>query len=252
MLMTPKPDPVASEMESIFKPLAGRERRPAEGEAPAEFRRRKRPVLSGWHLGVGAALVLVPLVTATLAIGDGRDYSLASGPVTSARPATAAPVGGRRDGKPGVQEPASEARLAEAIDAPVAGVPQNAAPDPPRQEAVASRPVETATRTPGARTAFRDRARARNAPASRTQPVRCGSGLSEQHCLFEDVLEADARLRTAYDRADRAGVPTETLTAINRSWRRARRYAEADPRGTIRRYEQLADALDDERDGYDR
>jgi len=253
MPMTPKPDMVASEMEAIFTPVAGRERRPAHGEAPAAFRRRKRTGFSGWHLGVGAALVLVPLVTATLAIGDGRDYSLAPGAAASARQSPAVPTGPRpvaRDGNSDMPAPTSEPLLASASAA--ADAPSVAAHAPPRRSAEPSRPAEMVARTPAIKASARDRTRVRTLPARRIDLARCAPGQSEQHCLFEDVLDADTRLRLAYDRADRAGVPTDTLTAINRSWRRARRYAEADPRGTIRRYERLADALDDERYGSDR
>lgn len=227
--MTSKPDQVASELESIFKPLDGRARRPEQGVASPVPPRRRRG-LSRWHLGVGAALVAVPLVAATLALNDGRAYSEAtvSAPPPAVRPAQAPSV---------------------APTQPLAVAPPVEAAPPVAQNPERDEPVATASPPPAARPVPRERPRRQ--AVRRADQARCAPGVSDRYCLFEDVLEADARLRLAYDRADRAGVPAETLAAVNRSWRRARRGADADPLGTIRRYDRLADALDDERYGAD-
>jgi hypothetical protein len=204
-----------------------------------------RRTVSGWHLGIGASLVLVPLVTASLAIGYGPEYPTAPVIARTARPGPAAPVKAPpdrgADTAPAVEPTATDLALAD--------------PAPPADDATAvppSRLLEPAPRATVASGPRLPQARPRRVTATRAGAEDCAPGASEQRCVFEDVLAADVRLRRAYARADRVGVSVDTLTAINQSWRRARRGAEADPYGTIDRYQRLTDALDDERLGSDR
>lgn len=73
---------------------------------------------------------------------------------------------------------------------------------------------------------------------------RCTPGSTEDRCIYQDVLNADAKLRTAFDNARRAGVSNAQLSTIRARWNNARRDADDDPDGTIWRYNQLAAALD--------
>jgi hypothetical protein len=72
----------------------------------------------------------------------------------------------------------------------------------------------------------------------------CTPGSDEDRCIYQDVLNADARLRTAFGRAQRDGVSNAQLAKIRARWSEARRDADYDPDGTISRYNQLANALD--------
>jgi hypothetical protein len=71
-------------------------------------------------------------------------------------------------------------------------------------------------------------------------------GSLEDRCVYQDVLQADSRLRAIYQRAKQDGVSKLWLSAIARRWSRAHEDVKEDPGGSIRRYERLADALDEE------
>ena len=73
---------------------------------------------------------------------------------------------------------------------------------------------------------------------------RCTPGSTEDRCIYQDVLNADSRLRTAFDNAQRNGVSNAQLATIRARWNTARRDADDDPDGTIWRYNQLTATLD--------
>ena len=101
-----------------------------------------------------------------------------------------------------------------------------------RPDRVAAAPAEAEVRS------------AAGASRGRTQ---CEPGSLDDQCIYQDVLNADGRLRRAFDSARRDGVPGNRLATIQRQWISARDNADADPDGTIRRYNRLADILDQER-----
>ena len=137
--------------------------------------------------------------------------------------------------------PAPDARINE-VDAqrPVAhdeGLPPSNAPAmrPPTQQIV------PATRSASAR----DPAPAWRRRGGGVAVSDCPPGSLDNRCIYQDVLAAHGRLFRAFERAKEDGVSNRDLTAVTRRWREARDRAEDDPDGAIRRYNQLADQLDD-------
>ena len=68
----------------------------------------------------------------------------------------------------------------------------------------------------------------------------------DDRCIYQDVMNADARLRRAFKSAVQGGVSRPALLSVLREWNIARRQATSDPDQTINRYEQLKSALDQE------
>lgn len=244
------PAGVAAEMEQIFRPLDGRIRdRIAPATRPVVARSRgfgRRLLL------FGAPALVLPTATA-LMVSKGRLGAL---PV---REHTARPAPAQR----AAAMPVHQADVSVEDDLQLAR--------PITRQAIASHsPVTTATAvlvTPadaiptdaGARSPRAERnalpgwsrpSRSAIIPTSRRVTTSaggpgCTTDSSGDTCLYEDVLDADIRLRRAYRNADRAGVPSWRLAGIAERWRAARSDADVDPEGTIRRYDRLADTLDD-------
>lgn len=260
-------DSVAADMDRIFKPLAAR-----AGMVPAaalDGARKAGPDRRGWGRMVLVAPILLIVAGGTLAIGYVSQDAL--GPKTTARSTLTAM-------RQVVAEPATRVQTPVAITpAPqmdvmsptVATAPLAADPDPARDVAPASRAGGAAIPSTTQRDDAVERspsdlrtslvlsdAPTRSAPlrsnrVAGSAPHDCVAGSLEDRCIYQDVLNADARLRLAYSRARRAGVSSQQLAAINRRWTRARDQADDDPDGTIERYDQLSDALDRARERYE-
>lgn len=212
---------VAADMERIFRPLADRppvpRAKPGRPAAPVATRKRPLPWIAGAIvLGVCGA-----------AIGYGRD-DRAKDPVVAA--GTPAPTPSPTATAAPRSTAAPIAQLALAPPGP--GIAEAV---PAVQADLSRRPVDS----PRPR-----RAVARHEPA----PERdCEPGDTDDQCIYQEVLAADTRLRRAYARAAEAGVDSADLAVIQRRWNRARRDADDDPDGTIRRYDRLAEALEEAR-----
>ena len=76
--------------------------------------------------------------------------------------------------------------------------------------------------------------------------IQCLPDSSDDRCIYQDVMNADARLRRAFNRAAQEGVSRPALSFVLKEWNRARRQATSDPDQTINRYEQLENALERE------
>jgi hypothetical protein len=245
---------VAADMDRIFQPLAGvtAGRHPSPNSVVGRERRRSR-----WWL-----LTLPPLVVAAgtalglTAIHEGWQPPVAA--LRSAAPTApqrraidqAAPAGARVTDAPTAVAPAPLPDTGVAVgsggtDDAQGAVPrddrtQPAAADLPR---AARQPVQPIDRAPGIATARApDRVRGGGGRASDSG---CAPNSPENRCIYQDVLDAHGRLYRAYERARVRGVSNRDLTIIARRWREARNRADDDPDGAIRRYNQLADQLDD-------
>ena len=76
--------------------------------------------------------------------------------------------------------------------------------------------------------------------------VQCLPNSSDDRCIYQDVMNADTRLRRSFDRAVQGGVSRPALSFVLRKWNQARRQATTDPDQTINRYDQLVNKLDRE------
>lgn len=260
-------DSVAADMDRVFKPLAQRALSATQA-SPSSARSHQRA--RGWSRMVLVAPILFVVAGGTLAIGYVSQDAL--GPksstratLTTMRRVVAGPAAPAH--APTATVPSVQSVVASPIDATL---PPQVGSDPDRGAvATATRPANTARfsnqpqdlanarSSPELRTSLaRSDPALQPAPAQRDRLIRpaqndCVAGSLEDRCIYQDVLNADARLRMAYGRARRAGVSTQQLTAINRRWVRARDQADDDPDGTIARYNQLADALDQARGRYE-
>lgn len=258
---------VAADMERIFKPLAGRALVPAFHH-DRDIRGQRGRASLGWRRGLLAAPAAILLVTAALVIGYGTDEKpvLRAAGVTgraSLPPASVRLPGTSSSDFSRLPTSTAQAMLVDVADATsrFAIDPRLAADlvSPPRRPTAAnplsapalnSRPIAVARPAPPVR-------RPRAVPVDATSDTaglrrervepRCAPDSLEDRCIYQDVMEADARLRSAYYGARRDGVPRSVLSDITRQWRRAQRDADDQPDRTIERYEQLADALDEER-----
>lgn len=267
---------VRSDMERVFRPLAGRSPAPEHQAALDRHARAGRGsagLRGGFRWLTFAAPVLLVLFVAAFAIRFATVESAASrtarkpsaGPlapaaaprdtaVIASSAAKPSPVPGivlkivelaRADrSRPSTAEP-SEPTPREAAPAPRAG-----APAVPARAALADKGRRTESRAARVGTApvlaaVKSKARP---PRARTRPspaeARCPPGSLEDRCIYQDVLNADARLRAAYERATRNGVRTSELAAVRRRWARAQRSSLDEPDETIGRYGRLADELD--------
>jgi len=253
---------VAADMDRIFGPLADR---PAPTVASRDLvivgggRRRSR-----WLMFGAPVLVLIAgtALGVTYARDDWRPQMVSARSATpadyrisgsdTARPATGGTVAGPAEPDVGAGDGAGAGdTLAVDVPDPVgqaAGDPGLAATASTRAAADPRAPARIASDATRASAGI-DRA-ARPASARRggdtaTILPGCVPGSLEDRCIYQDVLNADGRLRRAFERARQDGVANRDLTAISRRWRQARDLASDDPDGTIRRYDQLADTLDD-------
>lgn len=248
MSRSDRTETVVADMDRIFRPLAVR---PATAAAmrPATVVGRARRRSRWWVLGAPALVLAVGTALGLTAIREGWQP-----PVATTRPAIAdayrvrtPDMASRPSGVPATVEPESVA----AAPAPDAGVSDVDAPAPVAR-ADDLPPSDAPTMRPSTRTIV---------PATRSAPVRdpairrrrdggvagsdCPPGSLENRCIYQDVLAAHNRLYRAFERAKADGVSNRDLTAVTRRWRDARDRAEDDPDGAIRRYNQLADQLDD-------
>lgn len=261
---------VAAEMERIFKPLAGR------SLVLAPWHNTERQRTARWRLITLTALCLIlGITTALAAIYNRSKPSIPSAQkptvqaLSTMAPAPEARVGTAR--RPPAPPSEMSAELPSAIvpastvEAPTRRTSHEATvakANPARRRLPSSahvlvnntdRTIAPPVRRPESRqntlvTRVSETSRARSRePIARSYSRGCEPGSTEDWCIYQDVLNADRRLRFAYRRAERDGVPSASLSRVVRSWRRAREDAEDDPDGTARRYAQLADALDDAR-----
>lgn len=237
-------DDVAADMERIFEPLAGR----SLVLSSRDFAKRSSP--ARWRAAFIVFFSLILCITAALAVG----FALNDPPrpvalkTTAEQPATVAPV--RMIPVPTVRAMATQMRPATATEKPVVAARKvksvNRVPPSSLTSAVSAartpRP-ELHSRPNGSLSNHSERQETASRPASRG----CQQGDQEDWCIYQDVLSADRRLRLAYSRAERAGVPLTLLSRFSKNWNRARDHADDDPEGTMQRYEQLADAVDEAR-----
>lgn len=263
---------VVADMERIFKPLAGRSIVTAFHH-DVDVRRRRAG--RRWRRVTLAAPALVLVVAGALAIGYGVDQqgpgdmagstltaplsfnSLLSDTAPSAAPArallVAAPASSAASATDArrlatnlapIPEFALPRRASELAEAPPAPAPASVSS---RIEIVAPSRTGPEARSIEASAAMTVEPGRRERPETFPAATACASDSSDDRCIYQDFLEADADLRLAYDRARRGGVSKLWLSAVSRRWNRALGDAEDDPEGTIRRYERLASALDQER-----
>jgi hypothetical protein len=242
---------VAAEMERIFAPLAGRSVQvPAN---PAIVRNDDVPPPRPARRGLLFVAPLLVLLTggalASIYIVNGGLPTASAPRMVAASPTTAA----NRDAGTGTGDELAtvDSSLSEDSGEADATEPQSV---PAEREAIApGDPPFPAAPVAGVRR--RDRVEAggtdgevRSAGGASQSRTQCEPGSLDDQCIYQDVLSADGRLRRAFDRARRGGVPSGRLTTIQRQWILARDNADDDPDGTIRRYDRLADILDQERD----
>ena len=265
-------DSVTADMERIFRPLAGRAPL-ADLPYNRSISQSKPRTGKVWRRLTFAAPVLVVGAGVALALGYVRPDSRPS-PIktvmTSTSTVSRPPVVAPRDTlslapAPSIEDPVDPQTTAP-LDArgPDASTDAPAAPQPARVVAersalpsrVSAQPTPvvgvTARESLPPRSSTIDgsvRRQVRPDRAVAPSPAPCRPGSLEDRCIYQDVLNADARLRLAYSRAKRSGVSNAKLTAITRRWSRARELSEDDPDGAIQRYDQLADTLDQARRG---
>lgn len=244
---------VAADMDRIFQPLVGvtAGRHPSPNPVVGRERRRSR-----WWL-----LTLPPLVVAAgtalglTAVREGWQPPVAlrsAAPTVLQKPAVeqGAPAGPRVTDAPTAVANAPLPDTGVAVDSggtddaqgaiPRDDRTQPAAADLPRAARQPVRPIDRAPRIVTVRVPDRVRG-----GGGRASDSGCPPNSPENRCIYQDVLNAHGRLYRAYERARVRGVSSRDLTVIARRWREARNRADDDPDGAIRRYNQLADQLDD-------
>lgn len=250
-------DSVSADMERVFRPIAGRIAGPGVArESVTAVTRRGR---SRW-LMLGAP-ILVLIAGTALGVNYVREEWRPQ--MASAKPA--APVR-ERSTRTSVAGPEVVVRaIGPAVPATLTGdgdASAAQAPEPPERRG--SREANSESSSPRGMRDDRDASRMSSEDgrgAADDRPIRsatvrrggdagttlpgCVPGSLEDRCIYQDVLNADGRLRRAFERAKQDGVGNRDLTVISRRWRQARELASDDPDGTIRRYDRLADALDD-------
>jgi hypothetical protein len=210
---------VASEMEAIFAPLPRPDVPPSlasHSATPAASRRGGRAWL--WVL----LLALIGLIATAASMVFLARTSRAPLPQTRPRtaishpaPAFAAPATPRPEPAPERSQPATASGGGEAT-----------APEETRRPKSRSEPRERAVRH-----------------ATSPRKGRCTPGATSPWCLRGAVLQADDRLRDAYESAVSAGVDRETLVGIRSDWKRLRGRANKDPQALIRGYALLTQEL---------
>lgn len=219
---------VASEMEAIFAPLP----LPTAPPAPAPSARPSSRTKGRAWIGI-VLLVLAGLIAAAVSMVFLARTSRAPLPqrpprsaATHRAPAPVLPASALR--QPIVAPLINPPSVAPA---PVA-TPPKAAPDTTKSKATRR---STASKFRPAKRHTR-----RGAPARKG---RCDPGATSPWCLRGAVVEADDRLRDAYDTAVRAGVDRKTLVGIRSDWKRLRGRANREPQALIRGYALLTQEL---------
>jgi len=249
-------DPVAADMDRIFKPLA---KRGLASTVPLDRVGSGKSSRGGrrWRGLTIVAPVLVVAASTMLAVGYVSQDS------AHPRSASRAAIAPDRTSLRSTASPSAAVQTV-ALVAPSVRTGSEMLVDADGNRTVEPRApaIEPLRRTTGetgdaAARALPAERGARSAPSSMltepevARPARrgstaagCAPGSLEDRCIYQDVLNADARLRLAYSRARRSGVSVRQLTAVNRRWIRAREMSLDDPDGTIERYDALADTLD--------
>ncbi|WP_010162612.1 hypothetical protein [Sphingomonas sp. PAMC 26617] len=255
------PTSVSADMDRIFKPLSDR----APVNSAQQDRSRQDARARGkrdWRFFTIVAPALVLVAGTALAVGYGQFGQLPK-PLEATRHVAPIPPSQRAAPTATVPTPSGE----QAAHQTVATDVEDPLPPPPTDGTLAP-PAEASTASNRARVVDRRAVRgeqpAGTAPRatlaradSSQRPVltrgessdggassQCPPGSLEDRCIYQDVLNADARLRRAYRRARQSGVPYGQLESINRQWIRAREAAQDDPDGTIQRYDRLTGMLD--------
>lgn len=131
---------------------------------------------------------------------------------------------------------------------------------PPRSPAGEDKrvPMPVATTVPATRDAERPSSphkASKPVVAARPPRTEAGSACGRlargalARCMRPQIISADRQLRIAYETAARAGVGRRTLVAYRQRWVRLRGQANADPRGVVIGYRQIARDLDAARTG---
>lgn len=253
---------VAQDMEGIFgtaRPVLNRTASAnARTTAPIASRapdgRATRSGSNGTSVLTGLAIAGVLAVSIILALN--RTPDPASTPVTKVpqRPVT---------------------RVAEAPRIPTVLAPQVVPAEPRRMagDHVATPPAKANAPLQPSRTAYHPKDMPRRSPAVRVVRTRkptqhlvttfeastpaaqaavpCDRlfGLDLARCMRPQVLDADQRLRDAYQDAVQAGVDRRVLVTYRRQWSKLRGRANSDPRGVTTGYRQIARQLDVARTG---
>jgi len=253
-------DPVAADMDRIFKPLA---RRGLVGTVPLDRTGPGKKARGGrrWRGVTIVAPVLVVAASTVLAVGYARQDAPRPAatativPDTAALRSTASPSAAVQT--VALVAPSVRTGSETLVDADGNRTTEPSAPAiaPPRrmsaETGAAARSVPVDRRTRAASASVPAEAEAVRSTRGRSAAAGCAPGSLEDRCIYQDVLNADARLRLAYSRARRSGVSVRQLTAVNRRWIRAREMSLDDPDGTIERYDALADTLDQARRDLD-
>jgi len=219
---------VASEMEAIFAPLPLPTAPPAP---PPSAKPRSRAKGRAW-IGI-VLLVLMGLIAAAVSMVFLARTSRAPLPQRPPRSAVT-------HSAPAPVVPASALR--QPIVAPLIN-------PPPVAPAPVATPPKAARHTTKSKAIHRSTAsRARPAKRDTRRPAparkgRCDPGATSPWCLRGAVVEADDRLRDAYDNAVRAGVDRKTLVGIRSDWKRLRGRANREPQALIRGYALLTQEL---------
>lgn len=250
----------AAEMARIFKPLAGRTLATATLHGRSATVEKANPKR---RLMMFAAPALVVIAAAGLSIA----YVISESPTErpTAAPSRSQPTPQQHTALPkriSTEVPNSSNQMQALVVPEDASLPDGQAvetPTPPvTSRASVTTPSERATTTPRPNATAKSRVDANPAPSRPSGAVqrvlnrredfanlpRCTPGSTEDRCIYQDVLNADARLRTAFDNAQRTGVSNAQLATIRARWNAARRDADDDPDGTIWQYNQLARTLD--------
>lgn len=258
-------DHVVADMERIFKPLAGRALVTAfQDDADASHRRGR--VGRSWRLATLTGAALTFLIASALAIAYGRFgmFSARSSrlPIVASLQSDAAPP----SASPSFLRASSVSTTpVPAAVVPIAAKHLRSSTDKAFPIRAQKPGITTLTATPsrvprslaGTKASMTNRsassvtagAVALTAPLHResAEPpltsLSCEPGSLEDRCIYKEVLNADARLRVAFNQAKQAGVANSSLSAAIRLWRQARKIAEDDPDTTIAQYAQIADAL---------
>lgn len=128
-----------------------------------------------------------------------------------------------------------------AVDTPVYPGP---APAMAKQPAAAPPQKAADTRSPRRRLVLNLDPGTDSAPAARSRSGSRAEPCDDDRCIYQDVINADRRLRSAYRRAGREGVPVAELQDVRRQWNRALSISLDAPDETIRRYDRLTRQLE--------
>jgi hypothetical protein len=221
---------VASEMEAIFAPLPLPTAPPVP---PPSAKPRSRAKGRAW-IGI-VLLVLMGLIAAAVSMVFLARTSRAPLPQRPPRSAAThhAPA-------PAPVVPASALR--QPIVAPLINPP----PVAPAPAQTRPRAAPHTTKSKAIHRSIRPRSRPVKRDTRRAAPARkgrCDPGATSPWCLRGAVVEADDRLRDAYDTAVRAGVDRKTLVGIRSDWKRLRGRANREPQALIRGYALLTQEL---------